>query len=385
MARLRFGRPISLRWNGLLLEGPANTVFEIPDEFYEEFNQDIGTVEPTIVWLDTDEGSTLRGRVTDLEADKVSKTIVDAKGDLIVGTAADTVSRLAVSATNGHVLSADSTAATGLSWVAQSGGVSAVGGTGPISVSTVSGTATVSVSSASTSAAGTVQLSDATNVTSSILAATPTAVKSAYDRGSTGVTNAATAQAKADTAVQADALSYLLYQSSSVIATTPRWLLTTSSASFASGTIYWSLLAPHKNFTVTNIAFQGSSNAFSALTLCRFGIYTRSGSTFTLVARTASDTSIFSTANTKYTRALDTTGGYPATYTLTAGSEYFIAVIAVGTNMGTVLSSAARAATAAVNATGYPYYVVLTQSDLTASVDRGALNSTISAFYAEVS
>lgn len=49
--------------------------------------------------------------------DKISKTIVDAKGDLIVGTAADTVSRLAVSATNGQLLQADSSASTGLSYV----------------------------------------------------------------------------------------------------------------------------------------------------------------------------------------------------------------------------------------------------------------------------
>ena len=67
MARLKFGRPISLRWNGLLLEGPAETVFEIPDEYYEEFEEDIHPVEPTLVWLDTDEGATLRGRVTVLE------------------------------------------------------------------------------------------------------------------------------------------------------------------------------------------------------------------------------------------------------------------------------------------------------------------------------
>ena len=68
MARLKFGRPISLRWNGLLLEGPAETVFEIPDEYYEEFEEDIHPVEPTLVWLDADEGATLRARVTALEA-----------------------------------------------------------------------------------------------------------------------------------------------------------------------------------------------------------------------------------------------------------------------------------------------------------------------------
>lgn len=68
MARFKFGRKISLRWNGLLIEGPAETVFEIPDEYYEEFEQDIHPVEPTLVWLDSDEGATLRSRVTALEA-----------------------------------------------------------------------------------------------------------------------------------------------------------------------------------------------------------------------------------------------------------------------------------------------------------------------------
>jgi hypothetical protein len=51
----------------------------------------------------------------------ISKSIVDAKGDLIAATAADTVSRLAVG-TNGQVLVADSTAATGLAWATAAGG-----------------------------------------------------------------------------------------------------------------------------------------------------------------------------------------------------------------------------------------------------------------------
>ena len=45
-------------------------------------------------------------------------TEIDAKGDLIVGTGADTFSRLAVGATNGHSLQVDSTAATGVKWAA---------------------------------------------------------------------------------------------------------------------------------------------------------------------------------------------------------------------------------------------------------------------------
>ena len=48
-------------------------------------------------------------------------TEIDAKGDLIVGTGADTFSRLGVG-TNNHVLTADSTTATGLKWAAAAGG-----------------------------------------------------------------------------------------------------------------------------------------------------------------------------------------------------------------------------------------------------------------------
>ena len=55
----------------------------------------------------------------------VGVNTVDAKGDLLVGTAADTLSRLAVGVTNGHVLTVDSVEATGMKWAAASGGGSA--------------------------------------------------------------------------------------------------------------------------------------------------------------------------------------------------------------------------------------------------------------------
>jgi hypothetical protein len=53
--------------------------------------------------------------VTTDDTNAIQNAIVDAKGDLIGATAADTPARLAVG-TNGQVLTADSTAATGLKW-----------------------------------------------------------------------------------------------------------------------------------------------------------------------------------------------------------------------------------------------------------------------------
>jgi hypothetical protein len=54
------------------------------------------------------------------DATGIPATIFDAKGDIIAATAADTASRLAVG-TNGQVLQADSTAATGLKWATPAG------------------------------------------------------------------------------------------------------------------------------------------------------------------------------------------------------------------------------------------------------------------------
>jgi len=69
-------------------------------------------------------GSSIDSTVFANASASIAKTLIDAKGDLISATAADTPARLAVG-TNGQVLTADSTTATGLKWATP--GVSFVG------------------------------------------------------------------------------------------------------------------------------------------------------------------------------------------------------------------------------------------------------------------
>jgi hypothetical protein len=72
-------------------------------------------------------------------------TEIDAKGDLVVGTGADTFSRLAVASTAGYLLSVDSDETTGLKWVEPAAG----GGMTLLDSGTLSG---ASVTTASLSA-----------------------------------------------------------------------------------------------------------------------------------------------------------------------------------------------------------------------------------------
>lgn len=116
---------------------------------------------------------------------------------------------------------------------------------------------------------------------------------------------------------------------STAIETFPRNEVRAATVGIASGSMFICFFTANKTQTISQIT-TSCGVAGSGLTLARMGLYTFDETTATLVARTASDTTLYATANTVYTRSLATAGGYPATYTLQAGTRYGVGVLCVG-------------------------------------------------------
>jgi hypothetical protein len=111
------------------------------------------------------------------------------------------------------------------------------------------------------------------------------------------------------------------------------------SATASSGTAYLTFFTPMWNATISSLSIVSAATLASGTSLARLGLYTFDGTTATLVARTASDTSLLSTTNTVFTRTLSDVGGYPTTYTLQAGTRYALGFIFVGATPGTVYTA----------------------------------------------
>lgn len=105
-----------------------------------------------------------------------------AKGDLLAATGATALAKLTVGS-NGQILRANSATATGLEWATPTAGTvtSVSSSTAALTVANPTTTPALTIRTATTSVDGIVQLTDSVATTSSTLAATATAVKTAYD------------------------------------------------------------------------------------------------------------------------------------------------------------------------------------------------------------
>lgn len=151
--------------------------------------------------------------VTDLPADfeVFGQAVASSMADLLGGT-------------TGQILSKASNTDMDFTWIANDqGDITGVTASSPLTGGGTSGAITVGIQDASTSQKGAVQLSDSTSTTSSAVAATSTAVKSAYDLAAAAMPKLLTFNAQTGTTytLQAsDALGFVTCSNASAITVT---------------------------------------------------------------------------------------------------------------------------------------------------------------------
>lgn len=120
-------------------------------------------------------------------------------------------------------------------------------------------------------------------------------------------------------------------QDSTVYDIFPRFAVT-GGVSMGNGNLRVAAFTATKTFTVSNITAYCSTAGTDTggTTYRRMALYTISGTTITLVARTANTTTLF-TSTGAHTAALDATGGYVSSYTLNAGTRYAVGVYVANT------------------------------------------------------
>ena len=245
--------------------------------------------------------------VTDLPADfeVFGQAVATSMADLLGGT-------------SGQILAKNSNTDMDFVWIANDqGDITGITATSPLTGGGTSGAVTVGIQDALTTQKGAVQLSDSTSTTSSILAATPTAVKSAYDLadGAIAKTTLTTAgdvlyrNATVPTRLGIGTAGQVLQVNSG--ATAPEWatpaaggmtLISTTSLSGASTTISFGSTYTNLMFVfyeMTNNTADGAVSCyFNSGTTNNSGVYT-TGSTST----SYNDTTIRLSANQTLNRA----------------------------------------------------------------------------------
>ena len=124
----------------------------------------------------------------------------------------------------------------------------------------------------------------------------------------------------------------------------PRGHGTIGNAAAFSGSLMLAFFTAPYSFTATTLTFITGGTATASLSLCWFALFTvnetivdsvtGTSPIITLVARTANDTTIGNVSQTIYSRAF-ATDGYPASYSIVAGTRYAAGVLVVGSTAGT--------------------------------------------------
>ena len=141
MATFTFGRTVDIHWNGFEVAGPAGTVFSIPDQLYEEFNDDILPVEPTLVWIDTNEFLTLSNSVSVSQLEgtfPISVTTTTSGRDVSISSSTNPA---------GYTIVADGTGGV-IFQAASTGAITSIVGVSPMSTIIVGNTASVTIDQA---------------------------------------------------------------------------------------------------------------------------------------------------------------------------------------------------------------------------------------------
>lgn len=154
------------------------------------------------------------------------------------------------------------------------------------------------------------------------------------------------------------------------VETAPRYIPLSEWAG-VSGQLWLSYFTPPVNTTLSQLAVNSGGTATATATLARLGLFVvNSDGSVTLVARSASDTTIGATTYSEYKRIMDTTGGYPGTYQVVAGLRYAIGFLQVATTPMALKGGTPNGAYSAPILSSY----VTGQADIASSYAAASLN-----------
>lgn len=192
--------------------------------------------------------------------------VTDLPADFAVfGQAVDTSMAGLKGGTTGQILSKATNTDMDFTWITNDvGDITAVTVTSPITGGGTSGSVGIAIQDALTTQKGAVQLSDSTSTTSSILAATPTAVKSAYDLANTASTTATAAIPKSTATAKGNVFTATAASTPTVLAVGTNGQVLTADSTAATG-LAWATPSSGGMTSLASGSLSGASVVLSSI------------------------------------------------------------------------------------------------------------------------